>query len=233
MARPFWLRRLFARPVTSPTGRAPARCRLALEVLEDRLAPAVQLTYGGLGTVLGLRELVSGATPAVTVSEPTPGQLRIDLGANTFDATSTAQATGLTYQNDAPDDSHFAILDISQANDITALQATLAGDALNLGVIANAAGGLGEVAASAAAITVTGLDTAQAGAGNGNVDLRAAGALTVAAQARLATGLSKLALEAGVNADGTASSGGGKLTISPWPSMPKTTSTWPTGGTPR
>src|SRR5262249_5719765 len=99
-----------------------------------------------------------------------------------------------------------------QANNIPTLQAALDGDTLTLGVIADGSGGLGNVAASAAAITVAGLDTAHAGAG-GNVDLRAAGALTVAPQARLATGLSKLALDAGVNADGTASSGGGVLSI--------------------
>jgi hypothetical protein len=208
-----WIRRLFARPVTCPARRAPARCRLSLEALEDRLAPAVQLSYGGLGTVLSLRELLSGATPAVTVSEPTPGQLRIDLGTKTFDATSTPQAKGLSYANGAPAASHFATVDISQANDISTLQATLAGDALNLDMIADASGGLGNVVASAGAITVTGLDTSHAGAGSGNVDLRATGALTVAAQARIATGMGTLALEAGVNANGTGSSSGGKLTI--------------------
>src|SRR5262245_61567318 len=88
---------------------------------------------------------------------------------------------GLTYENaGSPGTSHFATLDISPANNITALQATLFGDALTLGVIVNATGGLGNVAARAAAITVTGLDTSHASAGNGNVDLRAAGALTVA-----------------------------------------------------
>jgi hypothetical protein len=58
--------------------RPPARPRL--EALEDRLAPAVQLTYGGPGTALGLQVLVSGATQAVTVSESAPNQFRIDLG---------------------------------------------------------------------------------------------------------------------------------------------------------
>ena len=67
-----------------------------MEALEDRLAPAVQLTYGGPGVVLGLRELAGGATPAVTVSEPAPNLLRIDLGAQSFDATSTPQARGLS-----------------------------------------------------------------------------------------------------------------------------------------
>jgi hypothetical protein len=69
-----WIRPLFTRPVTRPIRKAAARCRPALEALEDRLAPVVQLTYGGLGTVLGLKELVAGATPAVTISEPAPNQ---------------------------------------------------------------------------------------------------------------------------------------------------------------
>jgi hypothetical protein len=60
---------------------------------------------------------------------------------------------------------------------------------------------------------VTGLDTAHAGAGSGNVDLTAAGALTVASGALLETGTGKISLAAGVNADGTGSSGGGVLSI--------------------
>jgi hypothetical protein len=75
------------------------------------LIPAIQLAYGGPGTALSLRELVSGATPAVTLSEPTSGRLRIDLGAETFDATSTAAAAGLTYESaGSPGASHFATL---------------------------------------------------------------------------------------------------------------------------
>jgi sugar lactone lactonase YvrE len=209
-----WIRQLFARPITRPIRKAPAWCRPTLEALEDRLAPAVQLTYGGLGAALGLRELVSGATPAVTVSEPASNQLRIDLGGQTFDSKSTAQATGLSYEHPgAPGASHFATVDISQANSIVAFGATLPGDALRIGVIADAAGGLGNVAVSAGVISVTGLDTAHAGAGNGNVDLRAAGALTVASDALLEPGTVKISLAAGVNADGTGSSTGGKLSI--------------------
>src|SRR5262245_32475521 len=36
-----WIRQLFARPVTRPIRKAPARCRPALEALEDRALPAV------------------------------------------------------------------------------------------------------------------------------------------------------------------------------------------------
>src|SRR5262245_20269566 len=213
-----WLRnvwRCLSRPRPRPAARPAARrTRLALEALEDRLAPAVQLTYGGPGTALGLQELVSGATPAVSISEPAPNQLQIDLGAQTFDPTSTAQAPGLTYENaGSPGTSHFATLDIGQANNIPTFKATLSGDALTLGVIANASGGLGNVAASAGVITVTGLDTSHAGAGNGDVDLKSAGALTVAEGALLDTGTGTLALAADVNADGTGNSNSGELVI--------------------
>src|SRR5262249_47558031 len=119
------LRALLTRPA-APRRRPAARPRRRplLEALEERLAPAVQLTYGGPGSVLGLLEQVSGATPSVTISEPTRGHLVIDLGSYTFDATSTATATGLAYQNPgAPQASHFATLDIGQANNVATLQA--------------------------------------------------------------------------------------------------------------
>src|SRR5262245_37349334 len=94
----------------SPRRRPAAlpRRRPLLEVLEDRLVPAIQLLYHGSGTDLSLLELVGGATPAVTISEPTAGRLKIDLGAQAFDPTSTATATGLTYETGAPGTSHSA-----------------------------------------------------------------------------------------------------------------------------
>src|SRR5262245_66180821 len=154
------IRQLFARP-GRPSAPRP-RPRPRLEALDHRLAPAVQLLYGGPGSALSLHELLSGDTPAVTVSEPAPGQLQVDLGANTFDPASTAQAPGLTYEiAGSPGASHYATLDISRANTIATLEAALDGDGLTLGVIANASGGLGGVAASAGVITVTGLDTSQ------------------------------------------------------------------------
>ena len=188
--------------------------RPLLEALEGRLAPAVLLSYGGPGTVLGLLEQAIAATPAVSIAEPAPGQLEIDLGASTFAPASTAAAPGLTYEvNGSPATSHSADIDIGQANNITTLQATLPGDTLTLGVIADASGGLGNVAASAGVITVTGLDTSHASAGNGNVDLTAAGALTVDRQALLDTGTGTISLAADVNADGTGNSNSGVLFI--------------------
>ena len=69
------IRKLFGRQ-GCPSVTRP-RARLRLEALEDRLAPAVQLLYGGPGTVLSLLEQVSGATPAVTIAEPklAPGKV--------------------------------------------------------------------------------------------------------------------------------------------------------------
>ena len=107
--------------------------------------------------------------------------------------------------------SHLADIDIGQANNITTLQATLPGDTLTFGVIADASGGLGNVAASTGVITVTGLDTSHSGTGNGNVDLRAAGPLTVVRQAVLDTGTGTISLAADVNADGTGNSNSGAV----------------------
>src|SRR5262245_59806951 len=196
------------------SAKPQSRARLSLEALEDRLAPAVQLTYGGPGSVLDLKELISGATPSVSISESAPGRLEINLGAQTFDPSSTAQVTGLTYEvAGSSGTSNFATVDISQANNITTLQAVLSGDALSLGVISNTSGGLGNVTASAGTITVTGLDTSHASAGNGNVDLKAAGALMVANRAVLETGTGTISLAGGVNPDGTASGDSGILLI--------------------
>src|SRR5262249_26613842 len=145
-----------------------------------------------------------------SISEPAPGLLDIDLGANTFDPTSTAAATGLTYETGAPGTSHSATLDIGRVNNVRTLQATLPGAALALGDIKNTSGGLGSAAASAGVITVTGLNT---GANFGSVDLKSAGALTVAPNAVLDTETAVLALAADVNADGTGNSNSDKLFI--------------------
>ena len=207
-----WLRPLFGRKSRPRPIRWRTRPRL--EALESRLAPAVQLTYVGPGTVLSLLEQASGATPAVSISEPATGQLEIDLGASTFDPTSTAAAAGLTYEiAGSPATSHFADIDIGQANNITTLAATLPGDTLTLGGIADASGGLANVAASAGVININGLDTSHAGAGEGNVDLKAAGALTVSRNALLDTGTGTISLAADVNADGTGNSNSGELFI--------------------
>ena len=120
-------------------------------------------------------------------------------------------APGLSYESASPAGSHFADINISQAKNVTTLQAALTGATLSLGVISDTSGGLGNVAASAGVITVTGLDTSHAGAGGGSVDLMAAGALTVARNALLDTGTGTISLAADVNADGTGNSNSGEL----------------------
>lgn len=189
------------RPLDSTRRR---RTPPGLEALEARLAPAILLTYGGLGSVLGLQELVSGSTLGVTISEPVANQIRIDLGSKTFDGSSTPRASGLTYEiADSPSTSHHALLDISQMDGITNLQAALPGVSLTLGPITNASGGLANITASASVITVAGLDTSNATTGNGNVDLRASQSLTVAPDTSMDTGAGTLALRAGLNEDGS------------------------------
>ncbi len=180
---------------------------------------AVALVWSGAGSVLSLAENTVGATPSVTISEPSPNVslLKIDLGAgHAFAAGSTTGATGLTYQNaGSPATSQYATIDISQANNVSSLVATLPGDGLTLGQIRDLKGGVGSITASAATIEVTGINTAAANgsSGLGNVDLRAAGNLTVDAGAIVTTGTGTISLAADVNADGTGNDGVGTLSI--------------------
>jgi sugar lactone lactonase YvrE len=206
-----WIRKLFAR-TPRPTRKSPARCRPAVEALEGRLAPAVLLTYGGPVSVLSLTEQVSGATPTVTISESSPTTLKIDLGVgNVFDASSTGSATGLTWSSGTPTASQSATIDVGTLNNVTALQAALAGDTLNIGGIADLSGGVSSIAASAAVINVGELRTATANPGT--VDLKATGALTVASGAVLDSGTGTISLAADVKPDGTGDDGVGTLTI--------------------
>jgi DNA-binding beta-propeller fold protein YncE len=217
-----WLRKLFGFSVGRHTVTRKGRwARPQMEVLEHRLAPAVQLLYTAPGSTLSLTEGLSGATPTVTISESTPNLLRIDLGAgNHFDASSTGAAMGLAYSSGTPAASQFATVDIGRADNVPNLAADLAGDTLVVGGIVDALGGLGNLTASAGTIRVTGLDTSHASVGNGNVDLKAAGDLTVGIPvlpygAVLDTGPGTIALAADVNADGSGNNGLGTLTVQP------------------
>jgi DNA-binding beta-propeller fold protein YncE len=192
-----------------------------MEVLEHRLAPAVQLLYTGPGSTLSLTEGVSGATPTVAISESAPNLLKIDLGAgNHFDASSTSAAVGLAYSSGTPAASQSATVDIGRADNVPNLAADLAGDTLVIGGIMDTLGGLGNVTASAGTIRVTGLDMSHASVGNGNVDLKAAGDLMVGSPALpysaiLDTGPGTIALAADVNLDGSGNNGMGTLTVQP------------------
>jgi hypothetical protein len=141
--------------------RRANRIRPVPEVLEDRLAPAVALTYGGHGTELRLTD-TTGSPSTVSLSQAVVNNvavIKIDLGGRTFDASSTPAQTGLTYASaGSPGASSFAYVAISQPNYVTRLTANLelAGDTLNVGTLANAAGGLGGLDCSATTINGTG-----------------------------------------------------------------------------
>ena len=152
----------------------------------------------------------------MVISESTPNVLKIDLGAGyVFAGGSTAAAPRLTYQHPAsPTTSQFATVDISVANNVNSLAATLPGDQLTLGQILDLAGGLGGVTASAAFIEVAGMNTATA---NGSVRLKATGNLAVDAGATIQTGKGTILLAADVNANGNGDDGVGTLSIGPGP----------------
>jgi hypothetical protein len=184
-----------------------------LEVLEHRLAPAVQLTYGGPGTALVLTEDGSGPPATVQLSDAFTPTLTINLGTGTFAAGSTASAPGLTYQNPgSPATSHSAMLDVGRLNNISTLQTDLTGDTLDLGILADIRGGVGSISASAATINVTSVKTTYAKPGN--VSLIASGSLTVSRNGMIDTGNGTIILAADVNADGTGNSNTDALTIS-------------------
>jgi hypothetical protein len=211
-----WLRKLFGFSFQRYTITRNRRwVRPQVEALEDRLSPTVQLVYPGPGSILSLTEGVSGATPTVTISESAPNLLRIDLGTgNHFDASSTGAAMGLAYSSGTPAASQSATVDLGRADNLRTLEADLAGDTFVVSGIVDALGGLGNLTASAGTIRVTGLDTSHASVGNGNVDLKAAGDLTVAS-ALIDTGPGTIALAADVNADGSGNNGMGTLTLQP------------------
>ena len=185
-----------------------------MEPLEDRRLLSVALSWAGPGHALSLTEDTSGATPTITVSEPTPtvNQLKIDLGSGKFFASgSTTSATGLAYQNaGSPTTSQYATIDISPLNNVSLLQATLPGDGLTLGPIRDTYAGVGAVNASAGTIEVIGIDTRSA---RGSVDLRATGNLTVDSGASILSGMGTISLAADVAADGTGDNGAGTLSI--------------------
>jgi hypothetical protein len=212
-----WLRALTPRLLSrrSRQSNRHARCRQVrprLERLENRLAPAVQLTYGTSGTALVLTEDGSAAPATVRLSDAFTPTLTINLGTGTFAAGSTASAPGLTYENPgSPVTSHTALIDIGSLNNISTIQADLTGDTLDLGILADIRGGVGSISASAATINVTSVNTTYAKPGD--VSLTASGNLTVSTNGMIDTGDGTISLAADVNADGTGNSNTEVLTI--------------------
>jgi hypothetical protein len=171
-------------------------------------------------------ENAAGSTPAIVISEPVGGDnlLKIDLGAGrVFAGTSTIAATGLTYQNaGSPTTSQFATVDISLSNAISALVANLAGERITLGPIRNSVGGVGRVEVSAATIEAAGVNTSSV---NGNVDLKAAGNLTVALGSTIQSGAGTIVLATDVKSDGLGDDGVGTLSILAGTSVASVTAT--------
>jgi hypothetical protein len=221
MATPLlWLRDLIASNRTrrrgAKRGRKPwDRNRAFLELLrlEDRMAPAVQLTYGGAGTDLWLHEVAPSSPVTVSIAEPTAIPIiTIDLGLATF-AQGSSTTPGVTYfmlsgqQTADPTLASAATVDISAAGNIANLWTTLPGDTLQLGNIADTSGGidnLGTLAEpiSAGAISITGVvDTTHfTSAGYGNITLQADQNILVTAE--LTTSAGNINLQA--NTTGTA-----------------------------
>ena len=202
-----------------PFGRGGASRKLRIESLESRRLLAVTLSWYGAGTPLNLTEGVSGATPAITISEPSPNEsvLEINLGAgHAFASGSTLSQNGLTYQNaGSPTTSQYATVNIGLANNVSSLAAALPGDYLTLGPIRDLQGGVESITASAATIEVTGIDTlaANGSSGQGNVSLAATGNLTVDPGAIVQTGTGTLSLAADVQSNGAGDDGAGTLSI--------------------
>ncbi len=190
----------------NPAGPAS---RPLLEQLEDRTAPAVTLIYGGANSVLSLTESASGATPSITISEVAANMLQINLNGNTFAAGSTAAASGLTYSIAGnPTASSSATVNITSANQISTLLATLPGDFVSLGPIADTNGGLGNLNISANFIFVPASDTintSNASAANGNIVLSAATTVQVNAGSMLLANNGSITLKG--NAGGTPANG--------------------------
>ncbi len=184
-----------------------------LEVLENRLAPAVQLTYGGPGTALVLIDDASGPPATVRISDASTPTLTIKLGTGAFAEGSTL-APGLTYENaSSPRTSHSAMLDIGSLNNISTIVAVLPGDTLDLGILADIRGGVGSISASSATINVSSVNTTYATPGD--VSLTASGSLTVGTHGLIETGNGTISLAADVNANGTGNSNTDALTIDP------------------
>src|SRR5262245_39090412 len=78
-----WLRSLFARPGTRPSRKPSARCRPALEELEDRAVPAVSLTTPGAPSVQNFDTLPASGSATWTNDSTLPGWFHARTGTGT------------------------------------------------------------------------------------------------------------------------------------------------------
>ncbi|MCY2991109.1 MAG: dockerin type I domain-containing protein [Planctomycetota bacterium] len=103
------------------TPQAQAKRRLRFEALEDRRLLAINLIYGGSGNPLELFDL-DGSADNVSLSQPNPTTLKIDLHGATFGAISFATAVGLAYEvGGQPTSSTWATIDLSTAGAVPTL----------------------------------------------------------------------------------------------------------------
>ena len=74
-----WIRNLFARPVTRPVRKAAARCRPAVEALEDRLTPATLVVTNNLDTSDGSpRAALDAANASIDEYNKAAAQFKAD-----------------------------------------------------------------------------------------------------------------------------------------------------------
>ena len=86
MTSPSWLRPLFARPVTRPIRKAPARCRPRVEALEDRTLPA-SFTAGTAAELVAAIAAANaaGGTNTIALTAPTTSPYTLTAVDNTTD----------------------------------------------------------------------------------------------------------------------------------------------------
>ena len=127
------------------TPQATAKRRLRFEVLEDRRLLAINLIYGGSGNPLQLFD-PDGSADNVSLSQPNPTTLKIDLHGATFGAISFATATGLTYEVPGqPTSSTWATIDLAPAGAVPTLSLMTGDGDDRIQVIALASPNLGNL----------------------------------------------------------------------------------------
>jgi hypothetical protein len=180
--------RLF--PPSRPSKQSK-RAWLRVDRLEDRLAPALLLSYSGPGSVLRLAETSLG-NDTLTIAEQTAGTIHFDLGKATFDPNSSS--TGVTYSSGKPGASSGADVSIALAGAIRTMLIDLGSgtDTLSLSMTNadNAVGGISVMHSGSsgyAAITLNSLNLI------GDLDINA-GPITVAAGATVVTNSGNLTL---------------------------------------
>src|SRR5215475_10359595 len=88
-----WIRQMFTRPATRPLRKAPARCRPALEVLEDRWVPST-FTVNSTGDSGAGSGLFGDLRYCITQANANAGADAIIFDSGVFAAPQTITLTG-------------------------------------------------------------------------------------------------------------------------------------------